>query len=229
MPKISVVLPVYNGEKYLKESIDSILNQTFSDFEFIIVNDGSTDKTEEIIESYNDGRIKYFKKENSGIVDSLNYGIEKSNTDLIVRMDADDISNPSRLQKLLNFMENNGEVDICGSWAEKINENGDQKGVLNYPPIKDKEIRKYAYLHNPFIHPSVIFRKKIFDDVGGYKNFKHVEDYELWIRLLQKGIGHNIPECLIKYRIHGNQITRKNNLKMKLTGIYIRFLALIKL
>jgi len=115
-PAVSVVMPVYNGEKYLRESIDSILNQTYTDYEFIIVNDGSNDKTEEIILSYNDNRIRYIKNEkNLQIVKSLNRGIELAKGRYIARMDADDISLPRRFEKQITFMENNLEIGVCGT------------------------------------------------------------------------------------------------------------------
>lgn len=228
MPKISVTMPVYNGGKYLKESIESVLNQTYKDFELIVVDDGSTDESDSIIKSFQDSRIKVLKLKHGGIVKALNEGIEQAVGDYIIRADADDVSDSERFEKLYNYMESNKEIAICGSWAISINEKGENVGEMKYPPIGNRELKKYALLHNPFIHPAVIFRRQEILEVGKYRNFKHNEDYELWTRVLRKNSGHNIPEFLIKYRIHSNQITKKSNLKMRLVGIYVRLLALIR-
>ena len=222
-------MPVYNGERYLKEAIQSVLNQTYKDFEFIIVDDGSTDNSVKIIESFCDSRIKYVKLRHGGIVKALNEGLKIAIGEYIIRTDSDDISLPERFEKLLNYMGTNGDVGVCGSWALSINENRENMSDMKYPPIENKEIRKYALFHNPFIHPSVILRKKAIDKVGGYKDFKHNEDYELWTRVLKDSEGHNLPEVLLKYRIHPHQITRKNNIKMKVVGLCVRALAFVRL
>jgi hypothetical protein len=126
-------------------------------------------------------------------------------------------------------METNKKVVVCGSWAKKINENGEVVGRLDYIPVENKDIKKFSFLHNPFIHPSVIFRREVILKVGMYRKFKHNEDYEFWTRVLKVGEGHNIPEELIQYRVHENQITRKSNLKMRLVGIGVRVLAFARL
>jgi len=227
-PKLSVVMPVYNGGKYLKEAIESILSQTLVDFEFVIIDDGSSDNSVQIVESYSDERIRLIKNNHQGLVKSLNIGIENSGSEYIVRMDSDDVAVPERLEKLFNYMENNPGVAVCGSWANIINETGEKVGEMKYPLIENKVIKKYNLLHCPFIHPTVIFRRDIIKRLGGYKNFKHAEDYELWTRVLNKNLGHNLPEKLIDYRIHSNQVTKKVNLKMRFSGIVVRFLALIR-
>ena len=223
MLKVSVIMPVYNGEKYIKYSIESILNQTFSDFELIIIDDGSVDDTEKIIKSYSDSRIKYFKKENSGITDSLNLALEKSQGEFIARMDADDISEPNRLERQLKFFEQNPEIVLCGSFAKIINENNEDFGEFNKIPLNWSDIKIECILHNPFIHSSVMFRRDLVNVVGGYnKKYWHTEDYELWTRIVNKYPCKNIPEFLLKYRISGNQITKKHNLKMRFMGLKVR-------
>ena len=229
MPKISVIMPVYNGEKYLKEAIQSVLDQTYKDFEFIIIDDGSTDDTEKVINSFSDERIRIYKLNHAGIVKALNKGLEVAQGEYIIRSDADDISLPERFQKLLDYMEENGRVGVCGSWAISMNGKGEEVGKMKYPPIENEEIKKYSLFHNPFIHPSVIFRKKTVDEVGGYRNFKHNEDYELWTRVLKDHEGHNLSEVLLKYRIHPHQTTRKHGLKMKAVGLCVRVLAFVRL
>lgn len=229
IPKISVVMAVYNGEKYLREAIQSVLDQTYTDFEFIIINDGSTDNSEQIIKSFTDDRIKYFSKEHSGLINSLNLGLEKSRGEFIARFDADDISEPNRLAEQIKFFENNPQDVLVGSYATIINEAGIKTGELNYPPISWKKIKSYSLLHNPFIHSSVMFRKALISTIGNYnKKFKHIEDYEFWTRIIYKYPCANIPLPLIRYRLHNNQITKKKNMGMRLLGIWIRILALKK-
>ncbi len=227
MPKISVVMSVYNGEKYLKEAVESILNQSLKDFEFIIIDDGSTDKSLSIIKEFQnkDGIIKVISRKNEGLIFSLNEGIKMAQGEYIARMDADDISMLDRLEKQIKFIEDNN-LAVCGAWAEAVDDSGNKIKELNYPPVSEK-IKTFALLHNPFIHPSVIFRKDVFEKVGGYKMFfKHIEDYELWTRIVFKYKTGNIQEELLKYRMHEEQITNKYHFSMIFKGIAVRFLAL---
>ncbi len=163
-------MPAYNAERYIKDSIESILNQSERDFEFIIVDDGSTDKTSLIISSFSDPRLRVFKINHCGLIYSLNFGISKANGEYIARMDVDDISEPNRLKKQADFLDDHPDIALCGSFATIIDENGKVKGRLEYSPIEDKNIRRYALLHNPFIHPTIMIRKKVFDSVGMYKS-----------------------------------------------------------
>lgn len=228
-PKISVVMPVHNGEKYIKPSIESILDQTFKNFEFIIINDGSTDKTAEILENYKaDERIKTIETNHIGLKNALNKGIKKANGKYIVRMDSDDISKLDRLDKQYNFMENNSEVAMVGSQAILINENGDEIEIFDYIKKEDKEIKKQLLRTCPFIHPSVMIRKSILDKVGYYK-IRYAEDYELWSRIVPYYKVSNILEPLIKYRKHQNQSTAKFNLKYRSYAIYVRILVYIRM
>ncbi len=229
MPKISVIMSVYNGDKYLREAVESILNQTYKDFEFIIINDGSTDDSLGILKNFQieDSRIKFVSRENKGLIESLNEGVKVAQGEYIVRIDADDVSLPERLQKQLKYVIDN-DLAVCGTWAEGIDENGDKIYNMDYPPVAGK-VRSFTLLHNPFIHPSVIFRKDVFEKVGGYRKFfKYIEDYELWTRIVFKYKTGNIPEALLKYRMHDGQITRKNNLAMRVRGIFVRILALYR-
>ncbi len=227
--KASVLMPVYNGEKFIKEAISSVLSQTFRDFELLVLDDGSTDDSTKIAESFQDERIRLVKLNHQGIAGALNYGLNLSNGEYIIRVDSDDISIPSRFEKILNYMDENKDIAICGSWAISINEKGETIGMMNYPPVENEEIKKYTLRHNPFIHPAIIMRKSILESVGGYRYLKHNEDYELWIRILSKYKGHNLTEPLLKYRIHPDQFTRKQNFRMRLSGIYIRILAMYRL
>ncbi|MEI6352473.1 MAG: glycosyltransferase [Candidatus Nomurabacteria bacterium] len=237
-PIISVIMPVYNGEKFLKEAIESILNQSFQDFELIIINDASTDNSLNIINKYSDNilyknKIKIINnKENlfskHGIVKVLNSGMKIANGKYIARMDADDISLPERFEKQINILEKENAT-LCGTWAITINEDGKEISKMNYPKTSWIGNKFYLLKGNPFIHPTVMFNKETIQNIGSYKNYKHIEDYELWTRIVPEYKSINIPEYLFKYRIHSNQITRKTNLEMRLKGIKIRFLGLFRL
>ncbi len=199
-PKISVLMPVFNGELYLKESIDSILNQTFSDFEFLIINDCSTDNSSGIIASYHDKRIKYIKNEsNLGIAASLNKGIALASGEYIARMDGDDISCPDRLLTQIKFIESNMSIAACGTWAETFG----AVSELCRSPVTHEEIRCRLLFNSAFIHPSMLFKKSIFTDQELlYHEIKALEDYDLWVRLVEKIKMANIPRVLLKYRTH---------------------------
>ncbi len=200
-PLVSVVMPVYNGENYLNEAIDSILNQTYSDFEFIILNDGSTDRTEEIILSYKDPRIVYVKNpENLQIVRTLNRGIALAKGKYIARMDADDISLPVRFEKQLYFMENNPDVGVCGTWVKTFGENVNSQ-TWQYP-VESEVIKVSLIFNSPFAHPSVFIRKSLFDLYSYEESFTKAEDYYLWYQSKDFFNFANLPQVLLCYRIH---------------------------
>lgn len=207
-PAISVVMPAYNAERYIAEAIDSILNQTYSDFELIIVNDGSKDKTEEIILSYSDNRIKYLKNEaNQGICRTLNKGIDAAKGRYIARMDSDDISLPSRLGSQFIFMERHSNIVAAGSdiiiFGEGISP---YLGTMLHPP---QECKAGLLFNSCFAHPSVIIRKEILEKEHLiYKDeYKGLEDFELWWQLSKYGDLANIHQPLLKYRRHPQQET----------------------
>jgi len=169
IPKISVVMAVYNGEKYLREAIDSILNQTFNDFEFIIINDGSTDDSAEIIKSYNDPRIILIQQENKGLAAALNEGIKIAKGKFIARMDADDISLKTRLEKQIQFMEAHPEYVAIGSWSNHISADGDYLYTCKMP-LESSALKDELPDKCPFIHTSVLMRTDEVQSVVGYKN-----------------------------------------------------------
>lgn len=207
---ISVILPVYNGEKYLKEAIESILNQTYKDFEFIIINDGSTDKSLDIIEKYKkeDERIIVISRENKGLIATLNEGIEKAKGKYIARMDQDDISLSNRFEEQLKIMENDKEIVVCGSWINVFGENRKEK-ISKYFQY-DKEIKANLIMSCCFAHPSVMMRRDAFLDNNIWydENFKNAEDYHLWTQLARVGKFYNIPKVLLNYRILETSMTR---------------------
>jgi glycosyltransferase involved in cell wall biosynthesis len=198
-------MPVYNGEKYLREAIESILNQSFTDYEFLIMNDGSQDQSVDIINSYHDPRIRLVLNEPTlGLVHMLNRGIENSRSCYIARMDCDDISMPQRLTKQVAFMNQHPEVGICGTWIEYFM----GKQYLLQLPVSDSEIKQALPSYCPMAHPTVMFRTAVVKNNGLYysHDFPYVEDYELWFRAAQITCFANIPEVLLKYRIHPGQI-----------------------
>lgn len=210
MPKVSVVMPVYNGEKYLRDAIDSILNQTYKDYEFIIINDGSTDKTEDIILSYHDSRIVYLKNEvNSKIVVTLNKGLDYASGEYIVRMDADDISMPERIEKQVQYMDKHSDIAVLGT-AIKIFGDNTSEQVRTFS-TKPHVLKVDLLFASCIAHPTVIMRKKILDQLGlRYdENFVGIEDYHLWWNIADKGNITTLLEPLLYYRIHPNQSTQQ--------------------
>lgn len=201
-PKISVIMSVYNSEKYLDESINSILNQSFKDFEFLIVNDCSTDNSLKIIKKYQkkDNRIKLIdNKKNINLANSLNKCLKIVRGKYIARMDADDISFPNRLEIQFEYLEKNPEIFLIGGSAVVINKYGEKIGSL-FKDAGHLKIKNKLLKSNPFIHPSIFFRntKKFF-----YRGeFKRSQDYDLYLRILESGKKmSNLPNFLIKYRI----------------------------
>lgn len=226
MPKVSVIMSVYNGGKFLKPAIESILRQSFSDFEFIIINDGSADDSLEAIKSFTDERIKLISRENRGLIVSLNEAIENSSGQYLARMDADDVSLPDRLARQVDFLDSHQDTAMCGTWAQVIDEAGKAIDKYHYPPESYAGIKKMLLSHNPFIHPTVMIRKSVIDKVGSYKlGYKHAEDYELWTRIVPKYPCANLPAELFRYRINTAGITRSSNATMRLLGLKVRLLA----
>ena len=227
---ISVTMPVYNAERFVKEAIESILAQTYADFECIVINDGSTDGSEEIIKSFSDARIKLISQPNRGVIGALNTGLKAAQGTYIARMDADDVSEPTRLEEQIRFMKAHPTVALCGTWAKTIDENGKELGAYDYPPATHTAIRLAMVRSNPFIHPSVMFTRKAIEKVGVYKKgYKHAEDYELWTRMVATFETANIPKHLLRYRITSGSITQKNWGAMVRKGLLVRVLAFMRI
>lgn len=204
-PLVTVLMPVYNGNLYLHAAIGSILGQSLADFELLIMDDGSTDDSLSIIQSFQDSRIRLFRHdEKLGLVSALNAGIENSRGSYIARMDSDDISLPDRLSKQVSFMESNPQIGVCGSWVRTI---GERPGEVWHYLSDPDEIKCGLLFQNHLAHPSVIIRRSVLTDTGlRYDTaYKHVEDYGLWAVLAAKTLLANIPEVHVEYRIHGNQ------------------------
>lgn len=209
IPAISVVMPAYNAEKYLREALDSILAQTFTDFEFIIINDGSTDSTREIIQSYDDPRIVYLENEvNSGICVTLNKGLDAACGRYIARMDSDDISLPHRLATQYAWMEKHPDIAVSGSDVEVF---GDGIKPYCFTQQHNADDCSAGLLFSCcFAHPTVIWRKEVISKSGvKYKNeYKGFEDFRLWWDIAHFGRLANIPQPLLRYRKHTNQETK---------------------
>lgn len=206
---VSIILPSYNCEIYISETIASIVNQAYSNLEIIIIDDASTDNTCDIIQSFKDDRIKLIKKPvNTGYTDSLNMGLEIATGKYIARMDADDIAHPERIEKQLAFMEANPDVVLCGTWINLI-----PSGKLHTYPIQHEAIVAQLLRINAFCHPSIMMRKSVIDEhnLRYDKSYEPTEDYELWTRLALLGRVHNIPEPLLQYRLHEQQVSSVKN------------------
>lgn len=203
---VTVLMPVYNGRQYLREAIESILTQSYRNFEFIIINDGSTDDSEEIILSYTDNRIKYIKNEkNIKLIATLNNGLAMAAGKYIARMDADDISLPQRLERQVAFMESNPEMTLAGTWFESI---GDIARVVKYE--SDINLIRFKMLYQTqFCHPSVIVRRSIIDQIPVLFDpaYIHAEDYELFSRIAYTYQVGNLPEVLLRYRVHQSNVS----------------------
>ncbi|MBS1651509.1 MAG: glycosyltransferase [Bacteroidetes bacterium] len=208
---ISVILPVYNGEKYLKEAIDSILFQTHKNLELIIINDGSTDSTKEIIDQYSDKRIISIHQKNSGLAESLNNGLKIAKGEYIARQDADDISLPRRLEKQIQYLINHPKVVLLGTRAKIFTNTNDNYGIHNHA-TNPAQLHFDLFFNNPFVHSSVMFRKLAIDKVGMYNGDRSlIEDYELWSRFVQIGQVSNLPDILVLYRHHDAGISKESS------------------
>ena len=208
---ISVVMPVFNGGKYLREAIESILNQTYQNFEFLIINDGSTDESDEIIRSYTAPRIIYLQNDrNRGLVYTLNFGISIAKGEYITRMDADDISEPTRFEKQIEAFEKDPELGLCGTWGRIV---GSSK-VLRIE-TEDERIKCGLFFTNQFIHSSIMFRKSELAKSGQKYQEEDftAEDYALWIHLSRSVKMINIAEPLLNYRMHSAQISTASSEK----------------
>jgi glycosyltransferase involved in cell wall biosynthesis len=207
MPLVSVIMPVYNGGKYLNEAIQSVLNQTFQDFELIIFDDGSTDNTVEIAKSFNNEKIKLFinpLNEKQG--KARNKCIEYSSGKYLANLDSDDIAEPGRLERQVEFMDNNPEVGVCGSFAKIIGEETIRKFETDDSKIKFKML-----FDSPFLNSSVIIRKSVLEkfNIRYNQNSDYARDYELWTELSVFCMFANLPEVLVNYRIHPDSVTEK--------------------
>ncbi len=224
---ITVLMPVFNAERWLKQAIESILQQTFTDFEFLIIDDGSTDSSRNIIQSYEDSRINLvLNSDNRGLIYSLNHGLSLAKGKYIARMDADDISLPERLKIQYNFMEAHEKVVLSSGFAEKIDPSGKSLEIMT-PPVSDAEIKTKLYFASPIIHPLAIYHKHKALEVKGYQeDHKYAEDYGLWLKMAKAGELANIPEIMLQYRRHPEAESCSHQHQQGLTACDISYAAL---
>ena len=223
MPEITILMPVRNGEKYIKESIDSILKQTFTDFELLIMDDGSTDRTVERIERYTDERIRLIRRKHN-FIRNLNEGLELALGAYIARMDADDIMHTERLRIQLKRMKKNPNITVCGTWAKIFSDKGYERNVFHFgheiicEPVL--ELLKY----NMLLHPSVMVKKEfLFNHHIKYQNYPYVEDYKLWFDIAKAGgILFVEPQELMMLRRSDTQVTVTKKEEMFLGSIRLR-------
>jgi len=204
-PNVTVLMPVYNGEQYLREATESILGQIFRDFEFLIINDASTDHSTSIIESYNDPRIRLAHNEmNLGLAKTLNKGLDLARGEYIARMDCDDISLPERLKKQVNFLDENRDIGLCGTWARTI---GAVESIWRYP-IDDAHIRSRMFFENVVVHSSALFRKDLLKEQGLIYDeaYTCAQDYEFWVRISRHTNLANLDDILVLHRIHNESL-----------------------
>lgn len=225
MPKVSVVMPVYNTEEvYLREAIESILNQTFTDFEFLIIDDGSTNDVKVVISSYKDERIKYINNEhNIGLIKTLNKGFDLASGEYIARMDSDDISLPTRFEKQVKFLDENPNVGVLGTWFQYFPSN---RIVETFADSKD--IKECMLINSNNIgHPTVMIRNSVIKEFDAKydESALYVEDYSLWLSLIDKVDFANIPEVLLNYRVHKNSVCGANKHAQNLNCAKIMIIA----
>tara|TARA_R110002126_G_scaffold181187_2_gene329916 strand:- start:4353 stop:5177 length:825 start_codon:yes stop_codon:yes gene_type:complete len=227
-PRVSVIMAVYNADIYLEESIKSILNQSFADFEFLIVDDCSKDDSPNTLKAFSliDSRIKvYTNKENLGLTKNLNKLIQISKGEYIARMDADDVSLPERFKEQVEYFESHSDIDIIGTFSRNISNSGVVIGHRKVP-VTHSEILKLLPKLNPMSHPTVMFKASSIRQVGGYdERYRTSQDFHLWFKAIGNGLKiNNIPKVLFEYRMNDSYVSRKsfkyrlNEFKIKLDG-----------
>lgn len=218
---ISVILPAYNAEKYLRQAVDSILSQTYRNFELLLIDDGSTDSTPQIISGYKDERIVAIRNEkNLGLIATLNKGIKLSKGEFIARMDADDISLPQRFEKQLEYFAKHPKVAACGTWYYSFN------GSSSKRIVKDDAdwLRANLLFTSCLCHPSTMIRKGVLtgNTIKYHEEYKHAEDYDLWIEISKMAALGNVQEFLFKYRSHPQQVSEHHNTTQRSSAAVIR-------
>jgi glycosyltransferase involved in cell wall biosynthesis len=210
-PLVSVIMPVYNGDFFLRKAIDSILTQTFQNFEFIIIDDGSTDQTPKILSSYNDSRLKIITQKNIGLTKSLNRGLNIARGVYIARMDADDVSLPTRLEEEMQLMLSNRKTDLV--WTNTVYIDSDCNEICErYQPSLEYTLEKLSNkqrIENHIVHPTVVFKKKTVINLDGYNDrYLTGQDTDLWRRMIERGCKFAyIEKPLLKYRVWPNSRT----------------------
>jgi len=227
-PPISVLMSVYNGEKWLSQAIKSVLCQSFNDFEFVIVNDGSTDGSLKIINQFavNDSRIRIINKPNTGLTDSLNIGIAAARGEWIARIDADDVCEPDRLECQYRLSLKDERIVLLGSGMQLIDESGLSGKIYTYPSSHFRLLKRLAGGRSFFAHSSALFRRSVAVNIGGYRTrYQRSQDLDLWLRLSMKGSLGCVSKPLVKIRKHSTQISNDDGGRIQLVHSYVAFVS----
>jgi O86/O127-antigen biosynthesis beta-1,3-galactosyltransferase len=205
VPKVSVLMCARNAERYVDEAIQSILRQTHGDFELIVVENASTDRTWEVLNEHKDSRLKLYRSQIPQLTFNLNLGLSHATGELIARMDADDVALPERLELQVQAMDNEAAVGVVGAWFEIFGLGATSKTVKL--PLEDRDIRKAMPFRFVFCHPAVMFRRELVVGLGGYQGFQYCQDLELWLRIARDPNikFKNLPKVLLRYRVHPKQ------------------------
>jgi glycosyltransferase involved in cell wall biosynthesis len=207
-PLVSVVLPVHDGERFLAEAVESVLAQTLRDLELVVVDDGSTDGTPSVLGRFSDPRLRVVTQSRLGLVSALNRGLAEGRGLYLGRMDADDVSEPARLERQVELLERRPQVGMVATWVTVVDEAGRslRREVL---PTAHEDLVRRLLLRNPFQHGSVLLRRQAFEEAGGYRgDYGANEDYDLWRRLARTRELACVPEALYRYRLHPGAVTR---------------------
>lgn len=228
-PKLSVVMAVHNGLPYMEEAVDSILRQTFVDYEFIVVDDASTDGSAEALAACRDGRLRLITNErNLGLTKSLNRALELSQGEYLARMDHDDLSLPLRLSAQVEFLDANSEIDVLGTWAQTLGAQPEQ--IWRYP-LNDDEIRCELLFHSVLVHSSVVWRRSTFErhNLRYDPDIARAQDYDLWARAAPYVRFANLGRVLHRYRIHSQQVGAQHSAEQQSVADEVRRRQLVAL
>lgn len=208
-PNVSVIMPARNAERWLSAAVQSVLDQTYGEFELLVIDDGSSDRTPAILDDLTgmDARLRILRQPPLGLVAALNAGLAAARGRYIARLDADDLASKNRLERQVACFEQNRDLVLLGSWAEKIDQSGRRVGLIS-PRIEPGKLKEFLLSKNPFVHSSVMFVTSTAREIGGYRAFfEAAEDFDLWIRLAERGEVAILPEILVKYRVHDEAVT----------------------
>jgi glycosyltransferase involved in cell wall biosynthesis len=210
-PLVSVVMPARNESRYVGEAVQSVVEQSYGEWELVVVNDGSTDATAEIVRSFADPRIRVYDQPGLGFVGALNRGLALARGDLIARLDADDIAHPKRLESQVEFLANHPGVGLVGSAAQYLFPEGER--VLSRRPTGDPALRRALLRDNPFVHSSIMLRRSVLHAIGGYDaRYPSDTDYDLWVRVAARFEVANLAEPLVTYRLRMDSLSRNRRL-----------------
>jgi glycosyltransferase involved in cell wall biosynthesis len=210
IPGISIIMPVWNGEKYLAAAVDSLLAQTYTDFELLVIDDGSTDRTPEILRSYADPRLRVLRLDHAGIVVALNHGLSQAKAQWVARLDADDLSLPRRLELQWQAVNRHPQAVLCHTNVTYFGEDSLSIGEARLPRSRSFTALRLCY-QCPIVHSTVLFKKSAALAAGGYlPEERHAEDFSLWGRLLEQGEFVTLPQKLVQFRVHQQSVSQKN-------------------